>query len=66
MAIVTAPANMRSDNEGAQMGSSLITHCTVFDRIVCAIDGSAASREAARQAGVLRDASGTIALVGVG
>ena len=39
--------------------------CSVFDRIVCAVDGSVASLAAARQAGVLRSGSGTIELVGV-
>jgi nucleotide-binding universal stress UspA family protein len=39
--------------------------CAVFDRIVCAFDGSPASFEAARQAGVLRSGLGTIAIVGV-
>lgn len=41
------------------------TRCGVFDRIVCAVDGSPASLEAARQAGVLRSGLGTIEVVGV-
>jgi nucleotide-binding universal stress UspA family protein len=39
--------------------------CTVFDDIVCAVDGSQPSLEAARQAGVLRSESGQVTLVAV-
>jgi nucleotide-binding universal stress UspA family protein len=41
------------------------TRCSVFDRIVCGVDGSEPSIEAARQAGILRSGIGRIELVGV-
>jgi nucleotide-binding universal stress UspA family protein len=47
------------------MSAVIGNRCAVFDRIVCAFDGSPGSFEAARQAGVLRSSLGTIALVGV-
>ncbi len=47
------------------MDSTLKVRSPVFDRIVCAVDGSGASLEAARQADVLRSGLGTVALVGV-
>jgi nucleotide-binding universal stress UspA family protein len=40
------------------------TRCSVFDRIVCPVDASSASLEAARQAGRLRSDGATIDLVG--
>ena len=41
------------------------TRVSVFDRIVCAFDGSPASLEAAAQAEALRNGLGTIELIGV-
>jgi nucleotide-binding universal stress UspA family protein len=40
------------------------TRCSVFDRVVCAVDLASASLNAVRQAGVLRSGLGTIDLVG--
>ena len=42
-----------------------ITRVSIFDRIVCAFDGSPGSLEAALQADVLRNGLGTIELIGV-
>jgi nucleotide-binding universal stress UspA family protein len=47
------------------MSAVISNRCAVFDRIVCAFDGSPGSFEAARQAGLLRSGLGTIALVAV-
>jgi nucleotide-binding universal stress UspA family protein len=47
------------------MSAVVSSRCVVFDRVVCAVDGSAASLEAARQAAVLCSGLGTVALVGV-
>jgi nucleotide-binding universal stress UspA family protein len=44
------------------MSTITFTHSTVFDRILCAVDGSESSLEATRQARVLRPEEGTIEL----
>jgi nucleotide-binding universal stress UspA family protein len=47
------------------MATSMTTRCSVFDRIVCAVDGSLSSLEAVRQARILLSGLGRIELVGV-
>src|SRR6476660_6033935 len=51
--------------EETTMNTSPTVGSSTFDRIVCAVDGSASSLEAVRQARVLRSELGTIELVSV-
>jgi nucleotide-binding universal stress UspA family protein len=63
-AVVCERENYRQRDEGQMVSTVTRTRCSVFDRIVCAVDSSAASLDALRQAGALRSGLGTIDLVG--
>src|SRR5262249_52839229 len=52
------------DERRRPMATAAKTRSSVFDRIVCPVDGSSASLEAVRQAGLLRSDLTTIDLVG--
>jgi len=45
--------------------TTTLERTTVFDRVLVGLDGSAESREAARQAAILRDPEGSLALLAV-
>jgi nucleotide-binding universal stress UspA family protein len=62
MPVRNAGSRLEPNEGGSIMSTISAIHCPVFDRVLCAVDGSQSALEAARQARVLRSEGGTIEL----